>query len=95
MLAPLLVALLAQTPTPRLGAAVDDLRVADGDVAGIRGTALELATPAGIVTVDIGAATVVDADGKRPVTTSLFLGEPVRVFYVVDGGAKAREIDVK
>ena len=85
-------------PAPKLIPATDALRSDVGTVASIDTVKLEMKmnAPAGQITYKVGETQVVGSDGKAIGTaTSLRVGQNVRVYYVVDNGAIAKEIDVQ
>ena len=61
------------------------------------GAELVITTPAGPVTYKMGPEVqVIGSDGK-PLTgvAALRPGQTVRVYYIIDNGAKAQEVDVQ
>lgn len=85
-------------PPPKFVAPTPDLKCDWGPIASIKTDASEMivGTEAGPLTVVIEPEVkLADAEGK-PIrsATALRLGQKVRVYYVVETGAKAREIDV-
>jgi hypothetical protein len=81
---------------PRLATMTDRTKCDTGTVLSIDAVRSELrvTTPAGVVTYRAGAdVQVLDRDGKPlgPVS-KLSVGQTVRVYYVVDDGARAVEI---
>ena len=86
-------------PAPRLAAANDRTKFDVGVVASVdaaRGE-LKLRTGAGLFTVKVGPdVQVFDAAGKPAgAATQLTASTRVKVWYVVDGGAKAVEIAIE
>jgi hypothetical protein len=83
-------------PAPRLAPVTDRTKCDAGVVVAAEATKGELRvrTPAGLVTFKVGAdVQVFDAAGKpNGAATALQAGQKVRVWYVVDGGARAVEI---
>jgi hypothetical protein len=95
------VALLAPTPpfpAPRLGGATADTRCDWGPIASTKtdGAELVVRTEAGPLTLRVGPGVkVADADGKPLGSVAdLHAGQNVRVYYLVNDGARAQEIDV-
>src|SRR4051794_21629153 len=94
------VALLAPTPPfppPKLTGARPELRCDWGPITATKtdGSQLTLKTDAGALELTIGAGVkIAAADGKPASLSDLHPGQNVRAYYVVDGGAKAIEIDV-
>jgi hypothetical protein len=85
-------------PAPRLIQATDKTKCDWGPVASIapNGSQIVVTTPAGPVTYKTGAEVqVVGTDGK-PLgnMTVLHVGQGVRVYYVVNEGAIAQEVDL-
>jgi hypothetical protein len=83
-------------PPPRLAPMTDRTKCDTGTVLSVDGVHSELrvTTPAGVVTYKAGAeAQVLDRDGK-PLgpAPKLTVGQAVRVYYVIDDGARAVEI---
>ncbi len=86
-------------PAPRLVQVTDRTKCDTGTVIAVDASKSELraTTPAGAVTYKAGAdVQVFDKDGKPlgPVA-KLQSGQRVRVYYVVEDGARAQEIDVE
>jgi hypothetical protein len=84
-------------PAPKLIPVTDALRSDVGTVASIDSAKNELKmnAPAGQITYKVGEAQVVGKDGKAMGTAAaLQVGQNIRVYYVVDNGAIAKEIDV-
>jgi hypothetical protein len=84
-------------PAPRLLQPTDRTKCDMGTVLSVDGTRSELrvTTPAGVVTYKAGFdVQVFDRDGKPlgPVA-KLSAGDKVRVYYVVEDGARAQEVD--
>ena len=103
MIAPALALALvlasAPFPPPRLAPVTDRTKCDTGTVLAIDGPKGELrvTTPAGVVTYRAGPDTqVFDVEGKPlgPVS-KLAIGQNVRVYFVVDDGARAVEISVE
>jgi len=95
------VALLAPTPpfpAPRLVGAGPDTRCDWGPISEVKASPSQLLvrTDAGPLTVELGPnVKVAGADGRPlPSAAELRAGQNVRVYYVVDHGARAQEIDV-
>ncbi|HSN91738.1 MAG TPA: hypothetical protein VLS93_10960 [Anaeromyxobacteraceae bacterium] len=93
-----LAAVLSSTPfpPPRLAPASDRMKCDTGTVFAVDTARSELrvTTPAGMVTFKAGSdVQVVDRDGKPfgPVS-KLAAGQAVRVYYLVEQGAKALEV---
>jgi hypothetical protein len=86
-------------PPPRATAVTEKTKCDTGTVAAaeLAKSKLQVSTPAGLVTYRAGAeAQVFDKDGKPLGTIArLAVGQKVRVYYVVDDGAKASEVDVE
>jgi hypothetical protein len=94
----LLLALTALPfPPPRALAVTDRTKCDWGPVSSVSGTELVITTPAGLVTYKAGPEVqVYGADGKvLGAVTVLKPGQSVRVYYVVESGAKAQEVDVQ
>ena len=96
----LLLALALATPpypAPRLAPLSDRMKCDSGTVLAVDAprSELRLTTPAGVVTVRAGSDVQVFDKAGQPVGSPARLapGEKVRVFYVVDDGARAVEID--
>jgi hypothetical protein len=84
-------------PAPRLLQPTDRTKCDMGTVLSVEGSKSELrvTTPAGVVTYKAGPdVQVFDRDGKPlgPVS-KLSTGDKVRVYYLVDDGARAQEVD--
>jgi hypothetical protein len=96
--AALLILTALPFPPPKVVQATDQTKCDWGTVTSVdaKGTKLIVATAAGPVTFQTNPSVqVIGADGKpRGDVTSLKQGEHVRVYYVVDNGAKPSEIDV-
>lgn len=94
------VALLAPTPpfpAPKLTGTTPETRCDWGPITEAKndGTRITLKTDAGPLELTIGAGVkVAAADGKATALSTLRMGMNVRAYYLVDGGAKAIEIDV-
>ena len=96
-----LAAALAATPfpPPRVAALSDRMKCDTGTVLGVdtaRGE-LKATTPAGLVTYKAGSdVQVLDRDGK-PVgsVAKLAAGQGIRIYYVVEQGARALEEDLE
>lgn len=86
-------------PAPRLAPVTDRTKFDAGTVVAAEPAKGELRvrTAAGLVTFKVGTdVQVFDAAGKPAgAATSLQAGQKVRVWYVVDGGAKAVELAVE
>ncbi len=86
-------------PAPRLLQPTKDTKCDWGPVLHVDATRgeLKLTTPAGVVTYKVGPdVQVFDHDGKPAgAATGIAAGTRVRVYYVLDDGAKAQEIDVE
>lgn len=101
VLAAAVIALLAASPfpAPKLAQVTEKTKCDWGPIASISadGNTMVLTTPAGPVTYQVGLGVqVFAADGKPMGTvTSLRSGQGVRVYYVIDNGAKAIEIDLE
>lgn len=99
--AALLAAALAGTPfpPPKLAPVSDQLRCDSGVLVAADSAMgqLRVNTPAGLVVFKAATDTqVVGADGKPAGTvTVLKPGQKVRVYYVVDDGAKVSEVDLE
>lgn len=93
------VALLAPTPpfpAPKLIGVTPDTKCDWGPITAMAPDQLVMKTDAGPFEVKLGAAVkVAGADGK-PIGSAkeLRAGQNIRVYYLVNGGAKAQEIDV-
>src|SRR5437016_13413258 len=102
MLTLVLAALLAQAtppyPAPKLVPVADRLNCDFGPVLSLdpaKGE-LRLTTPAGVVTYKVSEAQVIGADGKpKGGAGTLSVGQRVRVYYVLEDGAKVSEIDLE
>lgn len=85
-------------PAPRLIQATDKTRCDWGPVAsiGTNGAQLVVTTPAGPVTYKIGAEVQVVGTDSKPLggVSVLRVGQGVRVYYVVNEGALAQEVDL-
>jgi hypothetical protein len=86
-------------PPPRALPVTDRTKCDWGPVSSVSaaGTELVIATPAGPVTYRAGPEVqVYGADGKvLGAVTVLKPGQNVRVYYVVENGAKAQEVDLQ
>jgi hypothetical protein len=96
----LLLALAALPfPPPKALAVTDRTKCDWGPVSSVsaNGTELVITTPAGPVTYKTGVdVKVYGADGKPlGAVTVLKPGQNVRVYYVVENGAKAQEVDMQ
>jgi hypothetical protein len=85
-------------PAPKLIPATDALRSDSGVIRTLDLAAMEMkmAASAGEITFKVSAAQVAGPDGRAlggPAT--LRVGQAIRVYYVVDNGAIAKEIDVE
>lgn len=101
LLAAAAVALLAPVPpfpAPRLIGASPETRCDWGPISEMKASPpqLLLRTDAGPLTVELGPAVKVAGADGRPLASpaELRAGQSVRVYYVVDRGARAQEIDV-
>ncbi len=85
-------------PAPKVIQVTDQTKCDWGTVTSVdeKGTKMIVATAAGPVTFLIGAdVQVIGTDGKSlGSVTALKTGQHVRVYYVVDNGARLSEIDV-
>lgn len=86
-------------PPPKLAPLTDQLKCDTGVVVAAD-TALgqlRVNTPAGLVIYKIASDTqVIDAQGKPAgAATALQAGQKVRVYYVLDDGAKVSELDLE
>jgi len=85
-------------PAPKLIPVSDALRSDAGKVVLVDASKLQMtmSAPAGLITFKISDAQLVGLDG-RPAgsVTALRVGQNVRVYYVVDNGAIAKEIDLE
>jgi hypothetical protein len=83
-------------PPPRLAPVTDRLKCDTGQVLSVDTARAELrvTTPAGLVTFKAGTdVQVLDREGKPVGSVSrLAVGQAVRVYYVVEDGAKALEV---
>lgn len=86
-------------PAPRVAQVTDRTKYDPGTVVSVEAAKGELKVrcAAGIVTFKAGADVQVFDAGGRPIGSAAVLqpGQRVRVWYVVDGGAKAQEIAVE
>ena len=86
-------------PPPKALAVTDRTKCDWGPVSSVsaNGTELVITTPAGPVSYKTGPEVqVYGADGKvLGAVTVLKPGQSVRVYYVVENGAKAQEVDVQ
>jgi hypothetical protein len=86
-------------PAPRLAPVTDKTKCDTGTVLTVEPARSELrvTTPAGVVTYKAPAdAQVFDKDGKPAGAASrLVAGQAVRVYYVVEDGARVVEIDLQ
>lgn len=86
-------------PPPRLHAPTEKTRCDTGTVLSVEPTrgVLRATTPAGVVTYRVGPdVQVFEKDGKPAGGIArLQAGEKVRVYFVVDDGARAAEIDIE
>jgi hypothetical protein len=86
-------------PAPRAAAATDKTKCDSGAVLAVsaeKGT-LQISTPAGVVTYRAaGEVPVFDREGKAAGPVSrLAAGQKVRVYYVVEDGARALEVGLE
>jgi hypothetical protein len=102
LLAPTLAALVLLAtpfPPPKLAPVTDQLKCDTGLVVAADATLAQLRvnTPAGLVVYKApGDTQVVGTDGKPAGTVKdLKPGQKVRVYYVVDDGAKVSEVDLE
>jgi hypothetical protein len=93
-----LLAPLPPFPAPRLIGATPDTRCDWGPISELKAQPAQLVirTDAGPLTLDLGAGVKVAGADGRPLASAAELraGQNVRVYYVVDNGARAQEIDV-
>ena len=85
-------------PAPKLIQATDALRSDVGTIASVDTVKMEVKmnAPAGQITYKVAEVQVVGPDGKPAGSaTALKAGQNVRVYYVVDNGAIAKEIDIQ
>ena len=86
-------------PAPRIAVATDKTKCDTGTVLSVEptGGVLRVTTPAGVVTYKLGPEVqVFEKDGKPAGGISrLQPNEKVRVYYLVDDGAKAAEVDLE
>jgi len=83
-------------PPPRSAERSDRLRCDTGTVIAAGGATLRVRTPAGAVAYRVAPdAPVLDREGRPASLPSLRPGERVRVYYVLDGGPVAVEIDLE
>ena len=84
-------------PAPRLAPATDRTKCDSGTVLAVDAARAEVrvATPAGVVTYKAGGDVQVFDKAGQPAGSpaKLAVGEKIRIYYVVDGGARAVEID--
>jgi hypothetical protein len=96
--AALLVLTALPFPAPKVVPVTDQMKCDWGTVNSVdeKGTKLIVATAAGPVTFLTGPSVhVIAADGKPLAgVTALKAGQRVRVYYVVDNGARPSEIDI-
>ncbi len=95
----LLVATALPFPAPKVVQVTDQMKCDWGTVTSVNanGSQMVVATAAGPVTFQTGPnVQVIGSDGKPlgPVT-ALKPGQKVRVYYIVDNGAKVSEIDLE
>ncbi|APR75193.1 Hypothetical protein A7982_00539 [Minicystis rosea] len=95
------VALLAPTPPfppPRLGGATPETRCDWGAVGELKLDRAELVvrTDAGPLTLLIGPRVKIAGPDGKPIASiaELRTGQSVRVYYLLEGAAKAQEIDI-
>lgn len=84
-------------PAPRLAVVTEKTRCDTGAVLRVEPAELRVTTPAGVVTYKAGPdVQVFDAAGQPAGAVSkLQPGTRVRVYYVVDDGARALEVDLE
>jgi hypothetical protein len=85
-------------PAPKVIPVTDSLRCDAGKVVQIDAAKLEMtmSAVAGNITFKAAEAQVVGPDGRAlGSVTAVRVGQGVRVYYVVDNGAIAKEIDVE
>jgi hypothetical protein len=86
-------------PAPRLVPYTEKMKCDMGTVLSVDASKAQLraTTPAGVVTYHAGTdVQVIDKDGKPLGTIAkLSVGQSVRVYYLVDNGAQALEVDVQ
>jgi hypothetical protein len=90
MLTFILAAVLAQAPAPHASSKTDE-----GTVLSVTPRELIVKTSSGAVIYDIAAAAVIDKNGERVSSHSLAPGAKVRVFYNINNGATASEVDLE
>ena len=95
------LALLAPTPpfpAPKFVPVTAEMRCDWGPIASLASdlATMVITTEAGPLTLKIGSDVKVGGTNEAPKRSleSLRVGEGVRVYYVVDGGAKLQEVDV-
>ena len=83
-------------PPPKVAPVTDQLKCDWGTVSSLEGGKLIVATAAGPVTfLTSPSVVVIGVDGKPlPSVSALKPGQHVRIYYVVDRGARPTEIDV-
>jgi hypothetical protein len=86
-------------PAPRAAPVTEKLKCDMGSVLAVNGerSVLQVSTPAGVVTYRAGGEVpVFDREGKPAgVVSRLAAGQKVRVYYVVEDGARALEVDLE
>jgi hypothetical protein len=86
-------------PAPRAAPVTEKLKCDMGSVLAVNGERglLQVSTPAGVVTYRAGGdVQVFDRDGKPGGAVSgLTPGQKVRVYHLVEDGARALEVDVE
>jgi hypothetical protein len=92
----LVVALVTAAPYPQPWSIADTpgLRFATGTIASVGPMTLVVATDAGPLELQTGQSVVLDEDHRDRELRSVALGRTVNVWYVVNDGAIAREIDL-
>lgn len=81
-------------PAPKLIAVTDALKCDWGTVSSADGSVVVINSTPGAVTFQLGSGVkVVGADG-RPGAARFQPGQKIRVYYIVDTGANAKEIDL-
>lgn len=83
-------------PPPKLTGVTPATKCDWGPISEIKSSRIIVRTDAGAFTVEVSSkAKIAGLDGKPLGSTSaLSLGQKVRVYYLVDDGAQAQEIDV-
>ena len=86
-------------PPPKVITVTDKTKCDWGPIASVSaaGTEVVVTTPAGLVTYKVSPETqIIGPDGKPMGGVSVLrAGQTIRVYYLVDNGAKAQEIDVQ